>query len=52
MAEYHAPYGDDRDRWIGNHFTNTDNREKVLDVIYDYMDILDEVMEEADDGRN
>lgn len=43
MAEYHAPYGDERAYGIGNHFSDTANREEVLDLIYDYMDILDDV---------
>ena len=50
MAEYHATYGDDRDKWIGNHFTNRENLEKVIDIIYDYLDVLDEADKEGEQG--
>lgn len=46
--EYHSTYGDERDQWTGNHFNNTDNREKVIDIIYDYLDVLDSVTMEND----
>lgn len=31
-------------------FKNLDNREHVIDLIYDYLDILDEVMEAGKEG--